>query len=180
MKTPSSRALRPSPKCRATPWRSHRTRAGSAALSVCQRATCRAIMPKRSSSRSATMPSVIWRTPAIPSSVRTVPASSCRGARRPPTCTSKAAGSPKSWEQNLPKPKLPCAPPHNCRLCSTMSCAPFLSAPTVLSDAATCSRKAPSAPPKAAEKGSGRCRKRSSSLSIFSSTATTFSLRGTI
>lgn len=179
-KTPSSRALRLSPKCRVTPWRSHRTRAGLAALFVCRRATCRAIMPKRSSSVSATMPSVIWRTPAIPSSVRTAPASLCRGARRLPTCTSKVDGSPKSREQNLPKPKLPCAPPHSCRLCSTMSCAPFLSAPTALFAAAICSRKTPSAPPKAAEKGSGRCRKRSSSLSISSSTATIFSLRGTI
>ena len=177
---PSSRALRPSPKCRVTPWRSHRTRAGLAALFVCRRATCRAIMPKRSSSISATMPSMIWRTPAIPSSVRTAPASLCRGARRLPTCTSKVDGSPKSREQNLPKPKLPCAPPHSCRLCSTMSCAPFLSAPTALSDAAICSRKTPSAPQKAAEKGNGRCRKRSSSLSISSSTATIFSLRGTI
>lgn len=173
-------ALRPSPKCRVTPWRSHRTRAGLAALFVCRRATCRAIMPKRSSSISATMPSMIWRTPAIPSSVRTAPASLCRGARRLPTCTSKVDGSPKSREQNLPKPKLPCAPPHSCRLCSTMSCAPFLSAPTALSDAAICSRKTPSAPQKAAEKGNGRCRKRSSSLSISSSTATIFSLRGTI
>lgn len=118
-------ALRPSPKCRVTPWRSHRTHAGLAALFVCRRATCRAIMPKRSSSISATMPSVIWRTPAIPSSVRTAPASLCRGARRLPTCTSKVDGSPKSREQNLPKPKLPCAPPHSCRLCSTMSCAHF-------------------------------------------------------
>lgn len=173
-------ALRPSPKCRVTPWRSHRTRAGLAALFVCRRATCRAIMPKRSSSISATMPSMIWRTPAIPSSVRTAPASLCRGARRLPTCTSKVDGSPKSREQNLPKPKLPCAPPHSCRLCSTMSCAAFLSAPTALSDAAICSRKTPSAPQKAAEKGNGRCRKRSSSLSISSSTATIFSLRGTI
>lgn len=118
-------ALRPSPKCRVTPWRSHRTHAGLAALFVCRRATCRAIMPKRSSSISATMPSVIWRTPAIPSSGSHGSGFVVPWREAASHMHLESGWKPKSREQNLPKPKLPCAPPHSCRLCSTMSCAHF-------------------------------------------------------